>query len=324
MALAVKKGLDKEDIFSRIKEINESAVKNNQSFTINLTSLAEEFGVKTPTIKYYVDWFEQNDWLEKTDEMGERRRKKYRIKQKPFLHSEKNEEEIDQFLRDVMTKEEEKTQENKAKTNDNFNYAIIKKPLPKEGLKPLTKEDLYNKNAFKNETAKRKRNEYFHQYETNKDFSKLELNEKIETFIQNSKKLANSEDLLTQEDKEILSVINETIHQAKLYLNDLSDELSTVQNKELIKHLIDNKEKQDEELNRLRAENEKLKKQTSSEPQQHVDPERIRFMQQMVVGTVDAFVEMPNHAMALQRKEFRKNIVKEINDLADYAIGLEE
>ncbi|MGV7000274.1 hypothetical protein ACWA2C_16435 [Priestia megaterium] len=130
---------------------------------------------------------------------------------------------------------------------------------------------------------------------------------------------------MKHEDREILSVMNETIQQTTVYLKDLSEQLSTIQNKQLIQHLIDDRNRTQEQMKRLEKEVEEahaLANQTKEKYE--IEPDRVRFMHQMIVATVDNFVNQQNHSMALNRLNFRNQISKEVSDLVKYVLRLEE
>src|SRR5690606_1467262 len=99
--------------------------------------------------------------------------------------------------------------------------------------------------------------------------------------------------------------------QNMIYMKDLMDQLSTVTDKKLILGLV-------EERNQLMEKNRKLEDEikghvaliASMQKKQVKDESRIqesrgKMMYQLIVNSVDSFVDQPNHTMALQRKEFR-------------------
>ena len=115
-----------------------------------------------------------------------------------------------------------------------------------------------------------------------------------------------------------------------IYLKDLTEQLSTIQDKTLIQGLI---EERNHNVDRIRALEEEVKGyvQTISQMQKQtiqqkpsIDPQRIRLMHQVIINTVDTFVELPNHAMALKRGEFRKQITEEISNLVKYALSIDK
>lgn len=118
--------------------------------------------------------------------------------------------------------------------------------------------------------------------------------------------------------------MNETIQQNIVYLKDLSEQLTTVENKQLIQHLIDDRNRMNKEVEKLQRELEETRKQSQQNLEKYeIDPNRVRFMQQMIFDTLDNYVNQPNHALALGRTNFRNKISKEINDLVKYTLHLE-
>lgn len=153
----------------------------------------------------------------------------------------------------------------------------------------------------------------------------LTLDERIQQFLEDANKVHDANVLLHHEDREILSVINETIQQQQIYLKDLSEQLSTLQNKELIQSLIDDRNRLMKENERLRDEADTARAQASdTKDKYHIEENRVRFMHQLIIDTVDQFVKLPNHAIALGRHDFRNKISKEVRDLVKYVLGLEK
>jgi HTH domain len=155
--------------------------------------------------------------------------------------------------------------------------------------------------------------------------NELTLDERIERFLKESQNIATAEQLLTREDREVLSVMNETIQQNIIYLKDLSEQLSTVQNKDLIQELIDERNRLLKEIETLREENKLLEKQLEENKEKFsLDPNRLRAMQQNLIYTIDTWLDQPNHALALSRRQFRENLVNHINDVFRYVLGLDD
>ncbi|MEB2276995.1 ArsR family transcriptional regulator [Bacillus sp. ILBB4] len=153
----------------------------------------------------------------------------------------------------------------------------------------------------------------------------LTLEDEIQNFLNASSQVNDANTLLKHEDREILSVMNETIQQTTVYLKDLSEQLSTIQNKQLIQHLIDDRNRTQEQMKRLEKEVEEAYAQANQTKEKYeIEPDRVRFMHQMIVATVDNFVNQQNHSMALNRLNFRNQISKEVSDLVKYVLRLEE
>ncbi|WP_223260136.1 ArsR family transcriptional regulator [Priestia megaterium] len=153
----------------------------------------------------------------------------------------------------------------------------------------------------------------------------LTLEDEIQNFLNASSQVNDANTLLQHEDREILSVMNETIQQTTVYLKDLSEQLSTIQNKQLIQHLIDDRNRTQEQMKRLEKEVEEAYAQANQTKEKYeIEPDRVRFMHQMIVATVDNFVNQQNHSMALNRLNFRNQISKEVSDLVKYVLRIEE
>lgn len=151
----------------------------------------------------------------------------------------------------------------------------------------------------------------------------VELNEKIHAFLNQMQSVQKAEVLLQKDDKEILAVMAETIQQNINYLRDLSDQLSTIQNKQLILGLLDERQKlleqqqlKDQQINDLQQQILSLQKQTLKQP----DKQSIRKLQQMITHTVDSYIDGTSQSLALNRNVFRKQLLYEVSQLANYQL----
>lgn len=152
----------------------------------------------------------------------------------------------------------------------------------------------------------------------------LTLNNRIEKFLNESKKIPNASQLISKSDKEILSVVAESIQQQQVYLKDLSNQLELMENLTLLHSMIDERNKMMEEMDQIRKEHISLLANFNEKSNQvSVDPQRVRIMHQIIINTLDTYLDSTNQSMALNRKEFRRNIVKEISDLANYLVGVD-
>lgn len=291
MAVPYRK-VDRSQIYREIAKL--ILEEENGEVEISSSELADQFEVQAPTMDYHLNKLVEDGMLAVSPKRGRYNRKIYRlpagakpdIKPKTEIHNQFTPEAADKFKK--FLKE----------------HATKKQEVHQEELElePKAKEP-----------------------EPVIQIHELTLDEKIKNFLQQANQVHDATELLRHEDREILSVMNETITQTTVYLKDLSDQLSTVQNKELIQALIDERNRTQKQLEKLENELDDARKITNQTIEKYeVDPNRVRFMHQLIISTVDHYMNMPNHAMALGRNEFRDKITKEVSDLVKYVLHLEE
>lgn len=155
-------------------------------------------------------------------------------------------------------------------------------------------------------------------------YQSLSLDDKIESFLQRTNNMYDAGVLLNQRDKEILSVMYETIQRNILYLKDLSDELGTVENRELIKSLIDEREAKIKEIKELQEEVKMLRERQEIEESQKVNPQRARELQQRLVASVAIYLNGSSESLALKRNEFKKTFIEDLSELVNYMLGIQK
>lgn len=252
---------------------------------ISSSDLADKFGVKAPTMDYHLDKLVQEGKLIVAKKRGKYNRRIFSLPK--GYKPLQNQSHLNVVYDNI----------------DEFKK-VLKEKVQVEKEKNTKKED---------------------NIQNVKSIKELTLDDQIEMFLSQSEDIQTAEKLLAKEDREILSVVNESIQQQIIYLKDLADQLSTVQNKELIQKLIDERNQNQEKLQALQKENQKLKQQLQENQGKYdIQPERIRMMQQLIMNTIDNYLDQPNHSLALGRREFRNKITKEVSDLAKYALNLED
>lgn len=331
------KGIDRDDIYNEIKMQILSNPDNYMELKMN--ELADRFNVSSPTLDYHLDKLVQEGKLILSKKRGKYKRKIYRLPNDVYEKEKQNKKSVSRsenqqnniltpdaverfkdflssFTTDEVKIEKENEEEHTTTTADEVNIQETKEETPR--IHDLEKEDTKLEIPKKEETPKKEES-----YEL--DPKPLTLDERIEKFLNEAKQVHEADMLLQHEDREILSVINETIHENMVFLKDLSEQLSTIQNKKLIQALIDERNQNKEYIQRLEKEVKQareLANQTKDKYQ--IDPNRVRFMQQMIVATIDDYVNQPNHALALGRRDFRNKVTKEVSDLVRYVLGLEK
>lgn len=326
-ALPFKK-VDRNQIYREIAQLIESSP--DKEAEISSSELADRFGVESPTMDYHLKKLVTEGYLAVSPKRGRYNRKIYRLPvdakapkseepsktkvHKPFENPE-SASKFQQFLQEHKQKsaakpvQEKPVKEkyDKEKTKEEQPPVHERKPMPQPQPDSVVNTPVQPKPAEPVQVKE------------------LTLDEKIQRFLNDANRVHDANVLLSHEDKEILSVMNETIQQNIVYLKDLSEQLSTLQNKELIQGLLDDRNRMQEQLKRAEEEAKQARAQADQTIQKYeVDPQRVRFMHQLIIDTVDQYVKLPNHAMALGRQDFRKKVSKEVSDLVKYVLHLEE
>jgi DNA-binding transcriptional ArsR family regulator len=313
--------IDRNQVYREIVKMIEQSP--NGEVEISSSELADKFGVQATTMDYHLNRLVEEGYITISPRRGRYRRKVYRlpenVKEKPEkpkveLHAPftpESAEKFKKFLEEHVKKSKIKKQEPE-KQEEDVQEKLELDEKPKEV--PSIQETAVNAGLSQVKTKP-----------APIQTKELTLDERIERFLQQANQVHDAHELLKHEDKEILSVMNETIHQTIVYLKDLSEQLSTVQNKELILHLIEDRNRMQQKIERLEKELDETRAQVDQTIKQYkIDPNRVRFMHQLIIDTVDDYVNRPNHALALGRAEFREKISKEVSDLVKYVLHLEE
>ncbi|ARC67317.1 MULTISPECIES: hypothetical protein [Bacillus subtilis group] len=312
--------INRDDVYREVVKMIEESDKREAE--ISVTDLANKFGIQGPTMDYHLSKLLEEGRLEVSPKRGKYNRKIYKLPGEPKSNIEQEEKPTQV----IVPSESSKSFDNyrdfleslKDKIDDatNINEEDSVQEEPEEEVQQEV--DRYSE---MNQEEQQNTEDLSLEVET----KELTLDEKIEQFLKTSNQLPDAHMLLEHEDKEILAVMNETIQQNILYLQDLSQQLSTVQNKDLILALIDDKTRLEEKVKRLEEEVEIARNQAKQvEDQYEIDPKRVRFMQQVAISTLDDYLNQPNQSLALGRKDFRNKMTKEINDLANYVLRIEK
>lgn len=151
----------------------------------------------------------------------------------------------------------------------------------------------------------------------------LPLDEHIRVYLNKVNGTISSNEVLVKEDKEILSVTTETLQQTMVFIKDIMDQLTTVKSKDLINRLVEERNQHLEEIRKLREDKVELQELLQSKQNATViDPQRVRFMQQILMATIDNYVSQANVSLTMNRTEFRDQAFKEIKDLVDYVLKI--
>lgn len=301
--------IDRNQIFREIAKMIQEDPEGEVE--VSSSELADKFGVQAPTMDYHLNKLVEEGLIAVSPNRGRYNRKIYRLPAN-MKSEEKRKPEIDtQFTPEAAKRFKEFLSEHVSKTREDTQQGELQ--LYEPPASPISPET-----EVEPEEIPEPESQPIHIHE-------LTLDERIQNFLTQASQVHEAEELLRHEDREILSVMNETINQTTVYLKDLSEQLSTLQNKQLIQALIDERNRTQKQMERLEKEVEDARKVADQTIEKYeVDPNRVRFMHQLIISTVDTFINQPNHAMALGRNDFRNKVSKEVSDLVKYVLHLEE
>lgn len=296
---------------------------------VSAKEIADKFNYHPQTVIHYLEkLIEERHFVQVGT--GKYRKKILALpnEQRPRAQVFDNAEEFVEHAKKVISRQK-KEQKEEPQNEVSHEEVLVEEPATEEAVQAEKEE----KKEQQKENSVVENQEEHAPVENQLDLEpkELTLDEKIERFIQQSKLAQQAtEYLLKQKDKEILAVINESIQQNILYLKDLAEQLSTIENKELIQSLIDDRNANLKRISELEEEVQSLRHRLdeiyreNQKVKNAIDPQRVRAMQSRLIAILDNYVELPNHAISLQRREFRKQMIEEITHLCKYVLGLEK
>jgi len=300
---------------------------------VSASELADMFNVQAPTMDYHLNKLVQSGRLILLDKRGKYNKKIYKL---PSEHKDEDIEAVyDQndlsYFQNILNdkiKKSNLSSKSSIETEDNVDqHPKEEKSVPEESkeLDPIDEvvETEIETPSFEPKLMETKATVESKKEETS--FDDLSLDSRIEYFLNQSANAPTADRLLKEEDREILSVMNESIHQNIVYLKDLSEQLSTVENKQLIQELIDERNEYLKEKSAIQDELQILRAQVQEKTGNFdLDPERIRLIQQNMFNVLDMYLDQPNHTLALSRRDFRSAMTKQINEAFTYILNLEK
>ncbi|WP_218154806.1 hypothetical protein [Paenibacillus sp. UNC496MF] len=317
----------------------------NGEAEVSTSHLAEHFGVKGPSMEYHLKNLVEEGSLLLSDRRGAYNRKIYKLPggramnvQTPLSGDALKEQLIKIKDQALGIGSAAKTSEQEKPSSDlpPVRRLHVVTPLhpEKQGEQPAAQEQIWDEEQEKRLQKAREQldKEDREKEQLLRDLERREktLEEKIDDFTERTRAVPQPQEMLTKDDREILAVMNESIQQNILYMKDLAQQLSTVETKAMVQHLIEDRNQNLEKIAKMEQElkdtyrrlNEAQQAQSNKESNAP-DPGRIRMMQQLIAATVDQFVDSPNHTMALNKGEFRKNLNKDITSLIQYVLGIQ-
>ncbi|MBR2246333.1 MAG: helix-turn-helix transcriptional regulator [Bacilli bacterium] len=333
------KQLNRETIYNDVLDIFEN--ENEDEVFINTAEIAKKYGVKGPTVDYHIKNLVNEGRLLLSNKRGKYNRKFYYLpdsKQEALpdkkIFTSGNIDQYRTILQEKMkdfsnvldtVESNSKNEEQQGQQVEEVEQEAPVKENVEDEIKTENKQVEHIEEPAINEEESDNQKEFVPQKSIDFSAGDLNLDDKIQLFLKQSSHVPTPENLLTHQDREVLAVMNESIHQNIIYLKDLSEQLSTIQNKELIQQLIDERNIYLEEKTKIQEENEILRSELENNRGKFdLDPKRIRLAQQNIISVLDSFLDQPNHALALSRIEFRNTITKLINDAFRYVLNLEK
>lgn len=353
MTALQKRKIDRSQVLKEVSRLIQES--NNGEIEISSSDLSDRFGVQAPTMDYHLNKLVEDGSLSISPKRGRYNRKIYRLpsgtktetvqeEHQTQVHIPFSSPESEEKYNDFINRYAQRKQTKKSDKEENHTQGELLEPeTTKEDAKPAPNKKAVSSASLEWKEEKitpdqsgpedieqdyeRTKNKY-QPVQTGKLRAymdqELTLDEEVQRFLEETNRVHDAEALLKHEDREILSVMNETINQTTVYLKDLSEQLSTVANKQLIQHLIDDRNRMQAKMERLEKDAEEARKQVNQTKEQYeIEPERIRFMQQLIISTVDDYVNQTNQSLALGRREFRNKVSKEVKDLVSYVLRLE-
>jgi DNA-binding transcriptional ArsR family regulator len=316
-ATAKKTKVDRNEVYNKIVQmITASPAKEAE---ISSTDLASVFDVSAPTMDHHLKVLVRDGMIRATNRRGSYNRKIYvlpdgapSILSTDIGPSSASRQWLEQRRRQVQEKQSSVTDiDTKRKPADEPAPVAENPTVPEE---PKAETPVHAPV----------------QEEVRVEAPELSLDRQIQDFMARSQSIPDAEAVLQKNDRDILAVVNESIQQNMIYLKDLMDQLSTVTDKKLILGLVEERNQLLEKTRNLEDEAKEhvaligsmQKKQVHDEAK--IEANRVKMMYQLIINTIDSFVDQPNHSMALQRKDFRNKITKEVSDLVKYVLGVEK
>lgn len=319
MSAAPQRKVDRDELFEYIK----THMDEVGNIAISPSALAKEFDVATATMTHHLGVLTNQGKLVLTDMVGPQKKKVYRLgaaglpKQAKLLNPEENQDLIAQLRQNLR---------NYLPSGTAQNNEIKKEPDVVDEEPPVPQPEQET-----DHTAEDQQQEEV-QEKSSSDSSPLHDKEFQRAIIEREKSLddeirdyearrksSSAETILTKDDREILSIASESLLQFQIFFKDLTDQLSTVEDKKFIQSLLDERNRNLEEIQNLQSQvttlSQTVNQITDQKGKDKESEQRAKDIYQALLYTIDTFVEQPAHAMYLNRTEFRKDIGDKIKEL---------
>lgn len=154
--------------------------------------------------------------------------------------------------------------------------------------------------------------------------SQYDLDYEIMNFIHSAKSIYSSDILLSENDRNIISVLNETLQQNMMYFKSLTDALNISQNVKLVQALIDERNKLIQEKEELQQTLKFLQDEKKERIANEINPNRLRELQQNLISRTMIYLNSSNVDLSINRQDFKEEFLSSLSYLVNYALKIEE
>lgn len=154
--------------------------------------------------------------------------------------------------------------------------------------------------------------------------SQYDLDYEIMNFIHSAKSIYSSDILLSENDRNIISVLNETLQQNMMYFKSLTDALNISQNVKLVQALIDERNKLTQEKEELQQTLKFLQDEKKERIANEINPNRLRELQQNLISRTMIYLNSSNVDLSINRQDFKEEFLSSLSYLVNYALKIEE
>ncbi|WDI05232.1 hypothetical protein PUW25_25830 (plasmid) [Paenibacillus urinalis] len=345
MSAAPQKKVDRDTLLEHLKTMADDVGDIHVSPTV----LGQEFEVSTASITHHLRVLSDEGKIVDTGRTGPHKKKIYRLSsslmreskvpQSKLIYPTINDESFMQKIKDSVKHlnipKSIISSESQIKTNEHIdentinqeNYKNIEQDAPGE-------EEIISKNDFSiseissNNKAEDSSDNHDEDDSFNRSIIEREksLDDQIREFQAKSRS-SSAQIMLEKDDREILSVAVESLNQIQMFFKDLTDQLSTIEEKKFIQALIEERNQNLQQIaelqNQISTMNDTINEMSSKKNKNGDIEQKAKNIYQSLLFIVDNFVDQPAHTMFLQKTEFRKDIGERVKELFLLAVRKE-
>jgi DNA-binding Lrp family transcriptional regulator len=314
-----------DQVISLIKE--HMRVPHSDKYDIKTTKLGKMLGIKPSSATYRVKRLIDLGYLVPTGTRGSYNKELFRIssswdkkiqKQSQELNTKELENKSQKQIEESKTENKKSTKTNKSADHSSKSTVIY--PDQYTSIKDLIKKEMEEQISSQPIDIKPEKEKSIQPLVS----KPLTLDDRIQQYLATMKRVPKADDLIQHNDKEVLSVMNQSLQEILVYIKDLAQQLSTSENRKLIQNLIEERNKNLNTIQDLQAQVDSLKEENLKIRQKYqLDPKRIRQMQQLIISIVDNYVSLSNVQLTMDRDKFRKMMFEQVGHLADYVLHVE-
>lgn len=323
MSAAPQRKVDRDELLEYLKK----QMDDVGNIAVSPAGLAKQFDVATATMTHHLGVLTNEGKLVLTDMTGPHKKKIYRLgaaalpKQPKLINPLENQELLAQLMNNIRgilpgqqptepaVDESIQTEEKKEEQ-----LAVVDES-PVDDPEEVSDHEEETTQEEPSEESTELPDDEFGQAIAEREKS---LDDQIREY-QARRKSSAAETILTKDDREILSIASESLNQFQIFFKDLTDQLSTIEDKKFIQSLLDERNRNLDEIQNLQRQITTLNQtvnQLSDQKGKDKDTEqRAKDIYQALLYILDTFVEQPAHAMYLNRMDFRKDVSDKIKEL---------